>query len=302
MMGKTRSSPSWKPGLGRRRLRRRPLIPFGLHVHPRLPGEGQVGRSGEIDYQALIASGYRKDDDGWRLVFHQRTHWCDQGPVFIVGAPGRGVDPLPHPAQAPVFCRERPEERAGGVFGGQPSRLGAPLKPPRPRSLWLYFLGDEAAYSTFCDEVRKLTGGVRVPDGSARLGYAGAGGVRAPRRRGQGCQRMLEKTPPTSARRLAPGRPADSEAVVHPPSPRRHLHVVPAAGGGRPQATWADLSVEEFAEIYRRQGASPSVSSPRCQAVGPSPASGSLRPARRRRGVRVPRRISSPRSSTSWQT
>ncbi|MFO7291609.1 MAG: hypothetical protein FWJ92_01145 [Actinomycetes bacterium] len=29
--------------------------------------------SGEIDYQAMIASGYRKDDDGWRLVFHQQT-------------------------------------------------------------------------------------------------------------------------------------------------------------------------------------------------------------------------------------
>jgi len=29
--------------------------------------------SDEVDYEAMIASGYRKGDGGWRLVFHQQT-------------------------------------------------------------------------------------------------------------------------------------------------------------------------------------------------------------------------------------
>ncbi|HLU30248.1 MAG TPA: hypothetical protein VK088_00695, partial [Acidimicrobiia bacterium] len=29
--------------------------------------------SGQVDYQAMIASGYRRDDSGWQLIFHQQT-------------------------------------------------------------------------------------------------------------------------------------------------------------------------------------------------------------------------------------
>lgn len=29
--------------------------------------------SGVVDYRAMISSGYRKDGDGWKLIFHQQT-------------------------------------------------------------------------------------------------------------------------------------------------------------------------------------------------------------------------------------
>src|SRR5690606_41620405 len=59
-----------------------------------LPGYQARARwagSGEIDYQAMIASGYRKDDDGWRLVFHQQTPLvCPRARCSSSALPGRG--------------------------------------------------------------------------------------------------------------------------------------------------------------------------------------------------------------------
>lgn len=182
-----------------------------------------------------------------------------QGPVFIVGAPRSGSSILYRTLlKHPSFAVRGPEELALAESSVVNHLDSAPRwKPPRPRSLWLYFLGDEAAYSTFCDEVRKLTGGVGVPDDGSAPAWATpvleafvrhAVAVR-------GCRRMLEKTPTHIERAdwLLAALPTAKLLFIHRHPVDTYTSYLRRAAVD-PQATWADLSVEEFAEIYRRQG------------------------------------------------
>jgi hypothetical protein len=130
-------------------------------------------------------------------------------------------------------------------------------KPPRPRGLWLYFLGNEAAYSAFCDEVRRITGGVGVPEDGKAPPWAApvleafvrhASAVR-------GCRRLLEKTPTHIERAdwLLEALPSAKLLFIHRHPVDTYTSYLRRAAVD-PEATWADLTVDEFAEIYRRHG------------------------------------------------
>jgi len=179
--------------------------------------------------------------------------------VFIVGAPRSGTSILYRTLlKHPSFLVEGPEELALAESGVLDSLDSAPRwRPPRPRRLWLFFLGDEAAYSAFCEEVRQSARGVGVPKDGQAPPWAGAvleAFVRhaaAVRR----CRRLLEKTPTHIERAdwLLDALPSSRLLFIHRHPVDTYTSYLRRAAVD-PDASWAKLTVDEFGEIYRRQG------------------------------------------------
>ncbi|CAN5822933.1 hypothetical protein BH23ACT5_BH23ACT5_00930 [soil metagenome] len=130
-------------------------------------------------------------------------------------------------------------------------------KAPRPPRLWLYFLKDEVAYGAFLADVHAATKGAQPVDSATRppwtktvieLFLEHATTARS-------CRRLVEKTPTHIDRAewlLDSLRDAKLVFIHRHPlevftSYRRRALVDRRAQG------WADLTVEEFSELYRRQ-------------------------------------------------
>lgn len=178
-------------------------------------------------------------------------------PVFIVGAPRSGTSILyrvllRHPSFA-VIGDQALQLAESGLLD---SLASAPKwQPERPRRLWLYFLADAEAYGRFLEDIRPATavaGPVSVdsrPPWTRAVLQAFV--LRAAEARS--CRRLLEKTP-THIERAAWILEALPNAQLlfihrHPldtyTSYVRRAEVDPGAG-------WARLSIEEFADTYRR--------------------------------------------------
>lgn len=179
------------------------------------------------------------------------------GPVFIVGAPRSGSSILYRTLlKHPAFAVEGDEALQLAESAILDHLHSAPRwKIPRPPRLWLYFLRDEVGYGAFLAEVGGITAAhpavaadVKPPWTEAVL-EAFVRYARATR----SCRRLLEKTPThiENADWLLEALPTARLLFIHRhpldtfTSYRRRAQVDRRAG-------WADLSVEEFAQAYRR--------------------------------------------------
>lgn len=173
------------------------------------------------------------------------------GPVFIVGAPRSGTSILyrtllKHPRFA-VAATEGLQLAESGLLDYLESaprwRIG---RPPR---LWRYFLADQDGYSRFLSDVAAAGDGPTWREEVVRAFVRHAASVR-------GCQRLVEKTPTHIDRAdlLLAAEPEARLLFIH-----RHPVDVYSSYRRRalvdPEATWADLTVEEFAAVYNRQSA-----------------------------------------------
>lgn len=180
----------------------------------------------------------------------------NRGPVFIVGAPRSGTSILyrtllKHPSFAVIGDEALQLAESGLLDQIEAAPRWRPGRPPR---LWRFFLADEERYREFLDEVARAVSDAG-PGGSVE-DWAGPV-IRAfilHGRRARKCRRLLEKTPThiDRAGMLLAAEPSARLLYIHRhpvdvySSYRRRAAVDPAA-------TWADLSVEEFATVYNRQ-------------------------------------------------
>lgn len=178
-------------------------------------------------------------------------------PVFIVGAPRSGTSILyrvllRHPSFA-VVGDEALQLAESGLLA---SLHNAPRwQPGRPPRLWLYFLKDPEVYRRFLEDIGPATQGSDPVPADVRPPWTRevlvAFALRAAEARS--CRRLLEKTPTHIERAawLLEGLPGARLLFIHRhpldtyTSYRRRAEVDSGAD-------WARLSIEEFADIYRR--------------------------------------------------
>lgn len=179
------------------------------------------------------------------------------GPVFIVGAPRSGTS---------ILYRTLLKHSAFAVAGDEALQLAesaildslhsAPRwKAPRPPRLWLFFLRDEVGYGAFLAEVGEITAGLEVvasgekPPWTAPVLEAFVRHASATR----SCRRLLEKTPTHIERAhwLLDALPSARLIFIHRHPLDTYTSYLRRARVD-PKATWAALSVEDFAAVYRR--------------------------------------------------
>lgn len=181
-------------------------------------------------------------------------------PVFIVGAPRSGTSILYRTLlKHPRFAVRGDTALQLAESGILDSLHSAPRwKPPRPPRLWLFFLQDEAAYARFLADVHAATSGgeavaadVKPPWSTEVLQLFVSHAVAT-----RGCARLVEKTPTHIERAdwLLDSLP-DAKLIFMHRHPLDTYTSYLRRARVDPKATWAELSVEEFAGVYRRHGA-----------------------------------------------
>lgn len=179
--------------------------------------------------------------------------------MFIVGAPRSGTSILYRTLLKHSSFRVRGDEALQLAESALLEALPAAprWKIPRPPRLWLFFLRDEAVYERFLDEVRSFTAGADP----------GTSGEPPPWTRpvlesfvrhateARSCRRLLEKTPThiDRAEWLVDALPGATLIYIHRHPLDTFTSYLRRARVDRSARAWADLSVDEFVEIYRRQ-------------------------------------------------
>lgn len=181
------------------------------------------------------------------------------GPVFIVGAPRSGTSILYRTLLKHSSFRIVGDEALALAESGLLDALPAAprWKAPRPPRMWLYFLRDEAAYSRFLAEVREATEGAgpSAPDEPPPWTRPVLAAFVRHAAEARSCRRLVEKTPThiDRAEWLVDALPTARLLFIHRHPVDTYSSYVRRASVDETATTWADLSVDEFADVYRRQ-------------------------------------------------
>jgi hypothetical protein len=176
--------------------------------------------------------------------------------VFIVGAPRSGSSILYRTLlKHPSFSVEGDEALQLAESAVLEALGSAPRwKAPRPPRLWLFFLRDEEGYGRFLDDVKAITAGSEATHPEGKPPWAKdvlevfvehASEVRR-------CHRLVEKTPThiDRAEWLLDSLPTARLLFVHRHPLETYTSYLRRAEVDQ-RATWAKLTIEEFAAVYR---------------------------------------------------
>jgi hypothetical protein len=178
--------------------------------------------------------------------------------VFIVGAPRSGTSILYRTLlKHPAFSVVADEALALAESGILDSIHSAPRwKPPRPPRLWLFFLRDDEVYDAFTSEVRRATEAAPpVPPGDRPPWTADVlGAFVRHASTARSCRRLLEKTPThiDRAEWLLEALPDARLLFIHRHPLDTYTSYLRRARVDARARSWAQLTVEEFAEVYVR--------------------------------------------------
>lgn len=183
-------------------------------------------------------------------------------PVFIVGAPRSGTSILYRTLLKHPDFEVRGDQALALAESAILEHLpSAPRwRPPRPPRLWHFFLHDEEGYAGFVEAVRQAVGGM-APAGEGQpppwtgavldLFVEHAAAVR-------GCRRLVEKTPTHIERAewLLDHLPGARLLFIHRHPLGTYSSYLRRAQVDSRAREWADLTVDEFAALYRRHSVS----------------------------------------------